>query len=112
MAYSTRKFSGEQEKKVSKAVKGRRVLNSGAAMFCSGDVLTSCFMLECKTKVKECDSMTIKKEWVIKAKEEALANGKPFWGLAFNFGGENSENYFILPEKYFLQIKEILEGEL
>ena len=111
MSYSTRKFSGEQEKQVSKKVKGSRVPNSGAPMFCSGDVLTKCFMLECKTKVKDSDSMSIKKEWIIKAKEEALANGKPFWGLAFNFGGLGAENYYILPEKYFLLIKQLLEGE-
>lgn len=111
MAYSTRKFSNEQEKTVSKKVKGKRVANSGAAMFCSGDVVTKHFMLECKTKVKESDSISFKKEWIIKAKEEALAMGKHFWALVFNFGGDNAENYYVIPEKYFLIIKEFLEGD-
>ena len=111
MPYSTRKYSNVQEKAVAKKVKGSRVPNSGAAMFYAGDVITQHFMIECKTKIGKHESFSVKKEWITKAKEEALAMGKPFWALAFNFGGDKAENYYILPEAYFLQIKQLLEGD-
>ena len=101
----TRHFSSKQEKSVAKAVNGRQVSNSGATDFQKGDVVSSDFLIECKTKTKNSDSMSIKKEWLEKNKKEALFMGKEHSALAFNFGPDE-ENYYIIEEYLF---KELLE---
>ena len=59
----TRFYSHRQETAVAKAVGGKTTANSGATDFSGkGDVLTSgaydeSFLLECKTKVKNSDSI-------------------------------------------------------
>ena len=58
----TRYFSKKQEDAVAKAVGGHRNLNSGATPFQPGDVTSDLFLLECKTKVKDSDSITVKKD--------------------------------------------------
>ena len=58
----TRFFSGKQEKAVAEAVGGRQTANSGATMFGGkGDVNTSLFTIECKTKTSPSESISIKK---------------------------------------------------
>ena len=101
----TRHFSSKQEKSVAKAVGGRQVSNSGATDFQKGDVVSDKFLLECKTKTKNSDSMSIKKEWLEKNKREALFMGKEHSALAFNFGPDQ-ENYYIIEEYLF---KELLD---
>lgn len=55
-------------------------------------------------------SMSIKAEWIDKIKEEAFAIGKPYWSVAFNFGGlGNQENYYVIDEKLFLMLINYLE---
>ena len=62
--------------------------------------------------MKEKQSMSIKKDWIDKLKEEAFAMGKPYWAIAFNFGGlNNSENFYIIDERLFKQLQKYLEGE-
>lgn len=60
--HPTRYYSDRQEKSVSKAVNGKQTSNSGATMFQKGDVLSSKFLLECKTKTSHSDSISVKKE--------------------------------------------------
>lgn len=111
MAYSTRVYSSKQEKQVAHRLKGRTVPNSGAPLFCAGDVKTKKFCIECKTATTEKKSFGIKKEWIEKAREEALSQGLPYWSLAFNFGGENQkENLYIINESLFKELLEYLEG--
>ena len=108
----TRYFSSEQEKRTAKNLGGKTVANSGASAFCGGDVKLNNFLIECKTKTTESQSMSIKKEWLNKIKEEALAQRKRFYSLAFDFGG--NENYYIIDEKtfkYFIDILNDLEAE-
>ena len=112
MAYSTRHYSTKQEKIVAKKVKGKRVSNSGAPLFEAGDVKTDKFCIECKTATKAQKSFSIKQEWILKAQEEAFSQGKPYWALAFNFGGENqSKNWYIINEDRFKELIAILEDE-
>ncbi len=57
-------------------------------------------------------SMSIKRDWIDTIKEEAFGMGKPHWAIAFNFGGlDNPENFYIIDERLFKQLREYLEGE-
>lgn len=104
---ATRYFSSRQEKRVAKAVNGKTVANSGAPRFVAGDVRTENWLIECKTKTKESQSMTIHKEWLEKNSEEAFAMGKDYNALAFDFG--DNERYYIVDEKTFVEMKNSLE---
>lgn len=108
----TRYYSKKQEDRTAKNLGGQTTPNSGAASFCGGDVKLDNFLIECKTMTTEKQSMSIKKEWLEKTKEEALAQRKRFYSLAFDFGG--NENYYILDEKtfkYFINLLNDLEAE-
>ena len=99
----TRYFSKRQEDAVAKATGGRRSKNSGASMFDKSDVSTSKFNLECKTKTTHSESISIKKEWFTKNKEEAMFMGKPYSAVVFNFGPDE-ENHYIIDEYLFLEL--------
>lgn len=99
----TRHFSKRQEEAVAKATGGRRSKNSGATMFDKSDVSTDKFNLECKTKTSHSESISIKKEWFEKNKEEALFMGKPYSAVVFNFGPDE-ENHYIIDEYLFLEL--------
>lgn len=106
----TRFYSDKQEKKVAKAVSGRKVANSGATAFQKGDVTTDKILLECKTATTEKQSFSIKKDWLEKNKEEAFEMGKEYSVLVFNFGPD-TDNYYILDEKTFKEFKEAIESD-
>ena len=99
----TRFYSAKQEEAVAKATGGRRSKNSGATMFDKSDVSTDKFNLECKTKTSHSESISIKKEWFEKNKEEALFMGKPYSAVVFNFGPDE-ENHYIIDEYLFLEL--------
>lgn len=102
---STRYYSGRQEKKVAKVLKGRTVANSGAIPFGAGDVTTEDWLIECKTATTEKASFSIKREWLDKNKEEAFAMNKDYNALCFDFG-DNGSRYYVIDEKTF---KEVLQ---
>lgn len=104
----TRFYSNRQEKSVAKAVKGRQTPNSGATSFIKSDILTDLFAIECKTVTTEKKSVSIKKDWLTKNKEEAFEMGKSYSALAFNFepGGEN---YYVVDERLFKILNEYLQ---
>ena len=83
----TRRFSNSQEKRVAKQLKGKKQPNSGAGNFSKGDVIADDFLIECKTMTTEKKSISIKKEWIDKNREEAFALNKKYSVIAFNFGG-------------------------
>ena len=103
----TRAYSKKQENYVAKKFGGDRVKNSGATMFAPGDVLTDRFLLECKTKMSDSESITIHKSWLEKIQKEALFAGKPYQALLFNFG-PNQRNYAIIDENLFQELLEFL----
>lgn len=106
----TRWYSNRQEKHVAKAVSGKQTANSGATMWSKGDVRNSLFLIECKTCTTEKKSFSIKKEWLEKNEEERFAMRKDYSALAFNFGPD-TDNYYIIDEKLFRHINELLEEE-
>ena len=106
----TRHFSSRQEKTVAKAVGGRQTPNSGATPFAKGDVLTkgaNGFLLECKTKTSHSESISIKKDWFEKNKQECLLTGTPHQAIVFNFGPDE-ENHYIIDEYLFQFLQEKL----
>jgi hypothetical protein len=105
----TRHYSKAQEKRVASKFEGERTLNSGATPFQKGDVVIDKILVECKTKVKSSESMTIHKEWLEKNEKEALFMGKDHSVLAFNFG-PNEKNYYIIDEYLFEQLTNNLRG--
>ena len=99
MPRPTRFYSTQQEKKVAKAVKGKRTANSGATKFSKGDVTTDNFLLECKTCTEPRKSFTLKQEWFDKNKEEAFAMHKDYSAIVFDFG--DGKEYYVIDEFLF-----------
>lgn len=104
----TRYYSDKQEKSVVRALGGKQTKNSGATMFDKGDVLVDDWAIECKTKTSASDSISIKKDWLMKQEKETLFMGKKYSALAFNFG-PNEKNYYIIDEFLFQTLKQLLE---
>ena len=96
----TRYYSKQQEKKIAKAVGGKRQANSGATAFQKGDVITDQFLIEAKTKTTDCKSFTIKEDWLLKNEEEAFAMGRES-ALCFDFGPSANKRYYIISERLF-----------
>lgn len=107
----TRFYSKKQEKKVAKAVGGKRTANSGATPFEKGDVITQDWLIECKTKTKDCSSFTIKEDWLLKNEEEAFAMGKNNSALCFDFGPSANKRYYVISERLFELLKNYLEED-
>lgn len=108
----TRYYSNQQEKEVAKAVGGKQTSNSGAGAFQKGDCLTggkNGFLIECKTKTFLADSITIKKEWFDKNKQECLLTGTPHNAVVINFG-PGTENHYIIDEYLFQALQQYLDS--
>ena len=106
----TRYFSSKQEEQVAKALGGIKTPNSGATTWIKGDVLTDDWLLECKTKTSNSESISIKKDWILKNREEMIFLGKKYQAIVFNFG-PNSENHYIIDEFLFKELQEYLANK-
>lgn len=106
----TRWYSNQQEKKVAKAVGGKQTANSGATAFQKGDVKSTTFLIECKTKIKDCSSFTIKEEWLLKNEEEAFAMNRNS-ALCFDFGPGANKRYYVISERLFQQLQNYINTE-
>ena len=109
----TRTYSKKQEDYVAKVVGGRATANSGATNFQKGDVLTSgeeAWLLECKTKTTHANSISIKKDWFEKNKQEMAFMGKKHQAIVFNFG-PNEEMHYIIDEYLFQELLEHLKNK-
>ena len=102
MRSDTRAKSSEQEKRIAKAMGGRQVVGSGSTPFLKGDVVVDKLFIEAKTKMSPSQSITVKKAWVDKAKEQSLAMRKEDYAIAVSFGD---------PKEYYL-IEDILMEDL
>lgn len=107
---STRYYSDKHEKSVCNALGGRQQSNSGAGNFRKGDVITSTFLIECKTCMQEKQSISIKKDWIDKNKEEAFAIRKDHSAICFNFK-PNGENYYVINESLMQYLVNALESD-
>ena len=105
----TRYYSKIQENAVAKAIGGQRTPNSGATPWSKSDVLSDKFAIECKTKTTSSESISIKKEWFFKQKQEAAFMGKPYSAVVVNFG-PGEENHYIIDEYLFLELMKHLDS--
>lgn len=96
MKDSTRAKSYEQEKRIAKAMGGRQVVGSGSTPFLKGDVVAGKLFIEAKTKMNPSQSITIKKAWVDKAKEQSLAMRKEDYAIAVSFG--DPKEYYLIED--------------
>lgn len=102
--------SVKQEKRVAKRLKGKQTFLSGGGKFEKGDVLTEKFFIEAKTRATAQSSITVKKEWIKKAEEQAFAMGKENFAIAINFD-PNGETYYVINERLMQQLNEFLNQE-
>lgn len=105
-----RTFSKKQEIQIARELGGSRNPNSGATPFMPGDVrVPNLFLIECKTKMSPSESISIKKSWIERVKQEALFSGEPHSCVAFNFGPDE-ENYYIIDQFLFQTLIEYLKN--
>ena len=107
---SSRFFSNSQEEYISKLLNGRLSVNSGAAKFNAGDVITDDWLIECKTSMKPKQSFSIKKEWITKNERERMDLQKPYSSLVFQFEPDG-ENFFVVKEKLFKEMLDRFQEE-
>lgn len=108
---ATRDFSNIQETNVAKALGGYRTANSGATTFSKGDVIVGELVVECKTKIAECKSFSIQKDWLDTINKERIGMRKSACALAFSFDvGET--NYYVIDERLMKMLVELInKGE-
>lgn len=94
---STRYKSNQQERRIAKSIRGRQVVGSGSTPFLKGDVVTSNLFIEAKTKAQESKSITVKKEWLEKAKEQSYSMRKEDYALAISFG--DTKDFYIIEDR-------------
>lgn len=105
----TRFYSNRQEERVAKSLGGRKVSNSGATDFHKGDVTLKDWLIECKTVTKRQKQFTIHKNWLEKNAQEAFEMDKQHNALTFDFG--DGEQFYIIDERTFKKLLELLEVE-
>lgn len=113
MKNSTRAKSSQQEKRIAKAMGGKQVIGSGSTPFLKGDVVVDQLFIEAKTKMVPSQQITVKKEWIDKAKEQALSTRKRDYAVAISFG-DPKEFYIIedtLMEELFKSRQVLFELE-
>lgn len=108
---ATRDFSFIQETNVAKALGGHRTANSGATTFSKGDVIAGNIVVECKTKMTECNSFSVSKDWLKTVERERIEMGKTASAVAISFDAGNT-SYYIINEKLMKKLVEIInKGE-
>lgn len=98
MKNTTRAKSNQQEKRIAKAMSGRQVIGSGSTPFLKGDVIVGNLFIEAKTKMLPSKSITVKKEWLEKAKAQAIATRKLEYTVAISFG--DPKEYYIIEDNF------------
>lgn len=109
---TTRYYSDLQEKYVCKLLSSYQQSNSGAGKFRKGDCVNknASLLIECKTVMTPKSSVSIKKEWIDKNKEEKFTQRLSNSCIAFNFE-PNGDNYFVINEKLMKYLVEKLEED-
>ena len=96
---STRAYSDEHEKSVTKALGGWQQPQSGGGHWRKGDVVVkdASLLVECKCSMKSKDSFSIKKSWIDKNIEERWTQRLDHSAICFNFE-PNGQNYYVINE--------------
>jgi len=111
-ADSTRYYSDAHEKSVCRALNAEQTPNSGAGLFKKGDCVQqdASLLIECKCSMKEKNSVSIKREWFKKNREEAFRTRLNNQCVCINFG-PNTENVYCINEKLMAFLVEKLIEE-
>ncbi len=109
---STRAVADRQEKSVCKDINGYQQPSSGSGKFRKGDVFNkeASILVECKTCMIDKDSFSIKKDWIIKNKEEKFSQRLSNSCIAFSFG-PGQENFYVINSKLMRFLIEKLEED-
>lgn len=109
---ATRYYSDQHEKSVCRALGASKTANSGAGKWSKGDCVkrNASLLIECKTVMIEKQSVSIKREWIDKNKDEAFSNRLDNSCICINFG-PNTPNYYVIDEKLMKFLVEKLEEE-
>lgn len=105
---STRAKSSKQEKRIAKALGGRQVIGSGSTPFLKGDVVAGKLFIEAKTKMDFSKSISVKREWLEKAKAQALSTRKEDYAVAISFG--DPKEYYIIEDELFTDLYKAREA--
>lgn len=97
---STRYFSDRHEKSICRALGGRQNSNSGAGNFSKGDVVVpeASLLIEAKCCMSPKNSVSIKREWIEKNRQEAFMSRKDNHVVCINFEPDGN-NYYLIDEK-------------
>lgn len=106
---ATRYYSDIQESRTAKNLGGQVQVSSGSGNFRKGDVFTERCLIDCKTSMKEVKSVSVKKEWLEKIREQCRGMRKQYPIIAFDFG--DGDNYYIIDEKTMQKFIEFLDNE-
>ena len=110
----TRYYSDKSEKQGAKTLGMKQQPNSGATPFMKGDLIDKYTLLDDKTVTKVQQSISLKKSWFEKIKEEMFSMGRRFCGIRFNYG-DPRKSYVALPEDDFNELykawKELYGGD-
>lgn len=96
MRTDTRAKSSQQEKRIAKAMGGRQVVGSGSTPFLKGDVIAGKLFIEAKTRMEPSKSISVKKEWMEKAKAQSVAMRKEDYAVAISLG--DPKEYYIIED--------------
>lgn len=105
---STRAKSSKQEKRIAEALGGRQVIGSGSTPFLKGDVVAGKLFIEAKTKMDLSKSISVKREWLEKAKAQALSTRKEDYAVAISFG--DPKEYYIIEDGLFTDLYKAREA--
>lgn len=109
---STRYYSDLHEKSICKALGATQQSNSGAGNFRKGDCVRreASLLIEAKTSMTEKSSISIKKEWIDKNKEEGFSQRLENQAICFNYG-PNTSNFYIINETLMKFLVEKLDEQ-
>lgn len=102
MKNTTRAKSSEQEKRIASALGGRQVIGSGSTPFLKGDVIVDSLLIEAKTRMEPKKSFIVQKEWVEKAKAQAIATKKADYAIAISFG--DGKDYYVIEDTLMIDL--------
>ncbi|AVM70531.1 hypothetical protein C3V36_11030 [Lachnospiraceae bacterium oral taxon 500] len=75
---------------------GKQIIGSGSTPFLKGDVVAGKLFIEAKTKMTPSKQITIKKDWIDKAREQSLATRKEDYAIAVSFG--DAKEYYLIED--------------
>lgn len=99
-----------QEEHIAKVLGGSVQPNSGGTKFGGGDVHTESFLIEAKTSESPKTSVSVKKEWITKSKEQAFEQSKIYSALSIRFEPQG-EDYYIIDEGLMKLLVRHLDSE-